>query len=150
MEATGAWAPSSTSGTLRQSANSTGRGAPGHSLGRRAQVQARSAEAGGGRASRGRPVRGRRSGLGAQSLPRRAGRGRVGQWLLQPGSCCSRSGGCCGPARAAPGLRADVLPRSAAAQAVAVAVAAAAVEVARATARPGAAPELSNSCPRQA
>nr|XP_045224111.1 translation initiation factor IF-2-like [Macaca fascicularis] len=104
------------------------------------------AEAGGGQASRGRPFRGRRAGLGARSLPRRAGRGRVGQWLLQPGSCCSRSGGCCGPARAAPGLRADVLSRSAAAQEVAVA----AVEVAPATARPGTAPELSNSCPRGA
>lgn len=69
---------------------------------------------------------------------RRAGRWRVGQWLLQPGSCCSSSGGCGGPAGAALGLRADALPLSAAAGAVAAAAA-------PATARPGAAPELSNS-----
>lgn len=67
---------------------------------------------------------------------RRAGRWRVGQWLLRPGSCCSRSGGCGGPAGAALELRADALPLSAAAGAVAAAPA---------TARPGAAPELSNS-----
>lgn len=90
---------------------------------------------GGGRAGAGRRrgSQGRQAGLGARSLPRRAGRWRVGQWLLQPGSCCSRSGGCGGPAGAALGLRADALPLSAAAGAAAAA------------ARPGAAPELSNS-----
>ncbi|XP_042849835.1 translation initiation factor IF-2-like [Panthera tigris] len=93
---------------------------------------------GGARAGAGRRrgSQGQRAGLGARGLPRRAGRWRVGQWLLRPGSCCSRSGGCGGPAGAALELRADALPLSAAAGAVAAAPA---------TARPGAAPELSNS-----
>lgn len=79
---------------------------------------------------------------------RRAGRGRVGQWLLQPGSCCSRSGGCGGPARAALRLRADALPRSAAdPDGVATATAAA---VAPVTAGRSAATELSNSFGRGA
>lgn len=57
-----------------------------------------------------------------------------GQRLFQPRSCCSLSGGGGGPAGAALGLRADALPRSAAAQAAA------------ATARPGAA----LNCPTRA
>lgn len=68
---------------------------------------------------------------GAGSLPRSAGRWRRGQWLPRR-EAVARAGGGGGPAGAAPGLRADASPRSAAAGAVAA--------TARATARPGAVP----------
>lgn len=82
------------------------------------------------RAFGGRPAR---LGWAPGAYLRARAAGAWGQWLFQPRSCCSLSGGGGGPAGAALGLRADALPRSAAAQAAA------------ATARPGAAPELSNS-----
>lgn len=121
--ARGGRASSSTSGTAGRSANSIGRGAPAALPAGGAPRCLLAPRGRTGVGEKAAPVPGAPdpTGLGDWSLPRRAGRRRVGQWLLQPGSCCLRSGGGGGggPSGAALGLRADALPRSAAAREVA-------------------------------
>lgn len=131
--ASGSWASSSTSGTAGQSGNSIRRGTPGHRASRCQLAMSRRAgngrEGGAGTGGAGLDWAGRRE-LTSVRGPLERG---AGVPPAQRRSCCSRSGGCGGPAGAALGFRADALPRSAAAREVAEAAAAA---VEPATARP--------------